>query len=363
MTTIIKNQAATVSVTLKTDGNPVAIPSNATVTAQLASISTGAPLFTPAKTLTSTSDWANGVVSVALTAQDTAACAPPDCMLVVVVNGKAYRFRLMVELANAAPTKSALFVRDFVIDDIRTDRLYAVTESLMPGVSISDDYIWSKILAAEAEIARTLRVELVPTAFFPLPPTDEQIAALNGMPWKEDPAYDYDPKMFGSDRWGFLSARHYPIISVSKLRYAYPTPSNTVYDIPIEWLKLDKKYGQVRIVPTANGSMVLLNSYLLQLLGAGSNIPHMLQMYYVAGLVNAAADFPDLLDAIKKMAVLKIIEDGFLPQSGSISADGLSESMSTDMGKYHEAIDRMLNGADGNGGLMAAIHGVRLVVV
>jgi hypothetical protein len=62
--------------------------------------------------------------------------------------------------------------------------------------------------------------------------------------------------------------------------------------------------------------------------------------------------------------VLKVIDDGFLPQSGSISADGLSQSLSVDMDKYHDAIGRTLNGGKGsNGGLMTAIHGIRVGVV
>jgi len=70
------------------------------------------------------------------------------------------------------------------------------------------------------------------------------------------------------------------------------------------------------------------------------------------------------LDAVLKKAALKILEDAFLPQSGSISADGLSQSMSVDMDKYHDAIDRILNGGKGsNGGLMTAIHGVRFGVM
>lgn len=367
MTTIIAAQAATVSVTLVADGKPVSIAGAASVTAQLFSIATGASQ-SPVKTLASTdvgSSWPDGVVAVAFTNTDTATIAPPDTMLVILVDGKAYRFRLMVEAANAAPTKSALFVRDFVIADIRADQLIAVAQNLLPGVTLSDDYIWRKVLSAEADIAMQLRVELQPTQFFPKTPTQAQIDALNGMPWKEDAAYDYEPQMFTNEKWGFIAARHLPLISVQELRYAYPTDSGVLnYVIPIDWIKMDKKYGQIRIVPTSNGSLALLNSYLLQLLGSATNIPHMLNLTYVAGLSNASRDFPQLLDAVKKLAVLKMIEDAFVPQSGSISADGLSESMSVDISKYHDSIDRILNGDKGsNGGLMAAIHGVRMVVI
>ncbi len=366
MATIIKNQEANISVTLMADGAAVSVPTGATVTAQLFDIASGAAQ-SPVKTLASTdagSMWGSGLVAVAFTQTDTANIVPPDTMLAVVVNGKPYRFRVMVETANAAPTKSALFVRDFVIADIRADQLIAVAQNLLPGVALSDDYIWRKVLAAESDISHQLRVELQPTQFFPKTPTDAQVEALNGMPWKEDPAYDYEPAMFTNEKWGFIAARHSPIISVQELRYAYPSDTDLNYIIPIDWIKMDKKYGQIRIVPTSNGSLALLNSYLLQLLGSSTNIPHMLNLTYVAGLANASRDYPELLDAVKKMAVLKMIEDAFVPQSGSISADGLSESMSADVSKYHDTVDRILNGEKGsNGGLMAAIHGIRMVVI
>ncbi len=348
--------------TLKTDGTAVAIAAGSTVTAQLFDVATGAALFTPAKVLLEAdagSSWSDGLVAVPLTAPDTADVVPPDAMLVVSVNGKAYRFRLLVELANSAATKSALFVRDFVVDEIRADRLYAVTQTLLPGVTFSDDYIWGKILAAEADVSRVLRVKLRPTAFFPVDPTSDEITALDGMPWEIDPAYDYDPEMFHGDKWGFLSSRNSPLISVTSLRYAYPSQNTFAFDVPAEWLKLDKKYGQVRIVPNSVTSPALLGAFMMQLLGAGRLIPHVMHLTYVAGLENAARDYPDLLDVVKKMTVLKLIEDGFIPQSGSISADGLSQSMSTDVGKYHDTIDLMLTGRSGsNGGLRAAIHGI-----
>ena len=97
---------------------------------------------------------------------------------------------------------------------------------------------------------------------------------------------------------------------------------------------------------------------------AGRVIPSMVQYIYTAGLVDVQRNYPELLDCIKKSAVCKIVADAYLPQSGSISADGLSESVSVDLSKYHEAIDHILNGPPGsNGGLMSKIHGVRIMVM
>ena len=227
---------------------------------------------------------------------------------------------------------------------------------------MSDDYIWQKVLAAEAEIGRTLRVPLVPTQFFPVQPTDEQIAALpDGMPWGVDPGYDYDPGFFRSERWGFIVARQKPIQSVQEVRFVYPDQIQGLFKLPLDWVRMDAKYGHIRFVPATQTFAAPLSAFLMQALGGGRTIPFMIHLTYVAGLANAARDYPDLLDIIKKKAILKIVEDRFLPQSGSISADGLSQSISVQMDQYAGVVDHLLNGDQGsNGGLMTAIHGVRV---
>ena len=92
-------------------------------------------------------------------------------------------------------------------------------------------------------------------------------------------------------------------------------------------------------------------------MGGGGTVPHMIQVRYRAGLENAARDYPDLVDLVQKAAVLRMIEDAFLPQSGSISADGLSRSTSIDAAKYHEQVDARLDR------LRDALSGVRCLVL
>jgi hypothetical protein len=260
---------------------------------------------------------------------------------------------------------SALFPNKFTaVAQMRRDRLMVAAQNHFAGIKLESAYIWEKLRAAEAQVSRTLRVKFQPTIFFPLEPTQEQINALNGMPWEVDPGYDYDPAMYRADRWGFFQTHHLPIQSVESLRFAYPSTGGTVFDIPDEWLQLHKKYGHVQIVPISPTAAAMLNPSMLSIISSGKVIPNMIQITYTAGLKNAAEDYPELVDVVKKLAVLKAIEDGFLPQTGSISADGLSQSMSMDMGKYEDAIDAVLNGGAGtNGGLKAAIHGIRLAVM
>ena len=260
---------------------------------------------------------------------------------------------------------SALFPNRFTaVKKLRTDRLMLAATASMPSVALSDDYLWEKLRSAESDIGHTLRVPLGPTTFFPDQPTQDQIDALNGGAWAIDPGYDYEPQSFSSDKWGMIKLRNKPLISVSRIRFAYPGGTGSSYELPVDWVGMDRKTGTIQFVPTNTAFAAPLNAFVMQAMGAGRTIPLAVQVSYVAGLLNAASDFPELLDAVMKTAVLKILEDAFLPQSGSISADGLSQSMSVDMDKHHDSVDRILNGGKGsNGGLMTAIHGIRVGVL
>lgn len=260
---------------------------------------------------------------------------------------------------------SALFPNKFTaVAQLRRDSLMLAAQNHFSGVALDSAYLWDKLRAAEAETSRTLRVKFQPTQFFPTTPTQDEITALNGMPWEEDNGYDYDPAMYTGDKWGFFSTHSSPIVSVDKLTFAYPANGGPSFEIPTDWLQVEKKYGHVRIVPITISAAAMLTPFIMQVLGIGRIIPNMVRITYKAGLQNAAANYPDLVDVVKKIAVLKIIEDGFLPQSGSISADGLSQSMSIDMSKYQDTIDVILTGRKGsNGGLRAAIHGISMAVM
>lgn len=261
-------------------------------------------------------------------------------------------------------SRSALFPsRITAISKLRRDRLTLLMSSIMPDVRLSDDFLWDKLLAAESHVSHALRVPLVPTRFFPSDPTPEQIAALDGNPWALEAPYDYHPADWYGDKWGLILTRQKPIQSVLGMKFVYPSPAQTIVDVPADWIRLDKKYGHIQIVPTGTAYQTLLGGLFMSHLSGGKTLPFTVHLDYVAGLANVHTDFPDLVDAVLKMAVIKIIEDAVLPQSGSISADGLSQSLSVDAGKYHEAVDRILNGTDGNGGLMARIHGIRMMVM
>lgn len=368
MTTILAGLPAQFPVTVQVDGAPVAIASSSTVTAQLFAMD-GTTSLCPSQPAAATdpgANWDAGVVTVTLDSGAMVSVQAGAAMLVITSSAPALvkRFKVAVEAAGVA-TRSLLFVKDLAIEELRADRLLAASSNFFSGQTLTDDYIWSKLVAAESEVARALRVPLVPTQFFPYAPTSDQIAALPaGMPWAVDPPYDYGPSFFEGDTWGYLATRQKPCQSIQLMQFAYPDPASLVFAIPQDWIRLDQKYGVIRLVPSTYAITVPLSSFIMQAVAAGRTIPFMMNITYVAGIADAHAEYPELIDVIKKKAVLKLIEDTFPVQSGSISADGLSQSISVDMEKYRDTIDVTLNGEKGtNGGLMTAIHGIRSAVL
>ena len=363
MTTIIAGSAAQFPVEVLADGEPVSL--SGTIEARVYDMTGRNEILPPQEIAPDApgSDWAAGVAVVSLTNLQTAEIAPGDAMLVLTGSFGIRRFRLIVETM-LAPTRTSLFIKDIVVGDVRREQLMAAAAGVLQDVKISDSYIWSKIRAAESEIAHRLRVPLVPTRFFPIHPTQDQIDALDGMAWAVEVGHDYMPDMFERDKWGFIVTRQRPVISVERLRFAMPSADGSYFDIPKEWIRIDTKYGHLRILPTTNAYLVTTGIMGMTALTWQSTIPNMIQLEYTAGLTDVETTYPELLDVIKKQAVCKIVTDAFMPQSGSISADGLSQSLSVDISKYQETIDHIIDGSDGaNGGLQAKINGIRSMVI
>lgn len=368
MTTIFVGQTEPLIVQVVVNGQPVSIDPDASISAQLLSPDGQTVLAQSVQCVSTTpgADFINGYVAVQFQQKDVDNLPVGGSMLVLTssLSFVVKRFWVNIEQINV-PERSQLFVKDFVVDELRQNALILLAQSLFPTVNLTDDYIWSKVLAGEASIEHMLRVPLVPTQFFPAEPTPDQIAALPAnMPWRIDPPYDSDPSAFEGDKWGFIKTNNRPIQSVQLMRYVYPSPVDGLFDIPGDWLRIDPKYGEIRVVPTSLTIAFPLAAFMISAASSGRTVPQMIQLTYVAGIANAWKEYPDLIDVIKKKAILLIIQDAFLPQSGSISADGLSQSLSVDLLKYNDIIETIINGPKGqNGGLMAQIHGVRLGVV
>lgn len=271
-------------------------------------------------------------------------------------------FRLLINTAPAdigAGIHSVFGSIPAAVASLRRDRLAVMLDSYAPGATITDEYLVEKLVSAERALERDLRVFFTPREMVtPATPQAELDAlALAGEQVEEEPGYDYDPALFQGNTWGLIELRQRPAISVSKIGFYYPAPISLVYEVPIEWVRLDKKVGRINLVPTQTVMALPLNAYILSALGGGRNIPLMLHIRYRAGLQNAATQWPDLLTLIKRQAMLDVLADRFVPSSGSVSADGLSQSISFEAAKYQEEIDHKTEK------LRSAIHGIRMMVL
>ena len=252
-----------------------------------------------------------------------------------------------------------IFDRTEIVAEMRAERLIAVLQSYVPKEQVTDDLIWSKIQAATKDMETRLRVFLEPVDM--LPPSVEQdekdVLTAAGTRWEDETGTDWDPDMFKGDKWGYFVTRHRPIISVASIKFIYPVSNQQIWTIPDNWIKLDKRYGHVRLVPSGTPFYAPLNSYMMSVAGGGKNIPDLVHIRYVSGLVDVHNDYPDIIDLIKRMAVLRIIDDAFVPQSGSIGADGLTESFGIDFQKNRDQITEDIKT------IKQELHGIPLMAV
>ena len=166
----------------------------------------------------------------------------------------------------------------FSADDVaafRRDRVLPVATNYAVEPP-SDAYLLQQLRAAEADIGRRLRVDLVPTIVFAYPPTAEETEPLDAAktPWREESAYDYGEDFFTDETWGFLVLRSRPVVSVEFMRLCYPNPFYSVLDIPNDWLRIDKQAGVIRLVPVILSYQTPLAAFIMQAVGgAGPSRP------------------------------------------------------------------------------------------
>ncbi|MCK7579812.1 MAG: hypothetical protein MZV65_31735 [Chromatiales bacterium] len=305
-------------------------------------------------------DWARGVVVFRWTAADLTDISRPAAILMIWVDtgtgpDPSWAIRFDVLDDDSFQSRSALF----------PDRAQAVDALLQRlrrsplGASLADlgsTALWDALRAAEVDAEHALRVFFSPTVVLPESATDAERDALDvaGTRWTEEPGYDLENEFFMGERWGYLVTRQRPLISVERVQFVYPRPASGIFDIPLDWIRLDKKYGHIRFVPGTQAFAAPLSIGILQAIGGGRGIPQAIQVRYTAGLRNATSQFPELVDLVRRMALLRLLQMQFLPASNSISADGLSESISVDFSKDQADIDGHLER------LRQVIHGVQV---
>lgn len=237
--------------------------------------------------------------------------------------------------------------KEAVVAELRGDRLVAAANRYWPGITLSDDYIYGQLLVAERAVESSLHCYLEPVEILPSGATQEERDAFDDaeepVRWTEEPGYDMTPDFWQVDRYGFTALRNTPVISIHSVRLVYPRPYGLVWEVPADWWRLDKKPGHLRLFPTGGAALIPFAGQLWPTLLSGASIPQMIQVRYVAGLANCARDWPQIVDLVKKKAVLTIMQDQFLPQSDSQSIDGLSQSINVDVDKFVGQLEAKLD--------------------
>lgn len=263
------------------------------------------------------------------------------------IDSRTIRLFITDDTATASPNDgSELFPnRRNAIDGIRSEYLALAKRHHLVGFEPDDDMLWAQIVSAEAYAKSVIRCPFAPTKMLPFESLPGEVDALEqaGVRYEQEPALDYGPEVWNGESWGLLRLNTRPIISVESIKFNYPAPTQSFFTVPNDWIRLDKKAGIIQLVPASAAFAAPLNAFIMAAMGGGRRIPMMVQVRYTAGLQNIESKWPHLLSAVKRQCVLNLVKIAMTPQSGSISADGLSQSMSFDADKTQESIDAALS--------------------
>ena len=352
-----------VTVALTREGTTYAIPTDALVTARFFSADGLLPLTgtVTGTAATDSAEWPNGIAAFPFASAQTAAMTDFSALLLVTVAAGADTLEWRIAYSVNLPLRRSVLFPDQggTLASLRA-QLAAMGVGL--AAALSDADLWRLVQAAEADLQRRLRVYLQPTVILPDDAPHSEVQALldAGTPFATEAVYDYSPNQYMGDAWGFTQLRQKPLITLQSMQFAYPTPGNLVYDVPAEWIRADKKYAQLHLVPTGMTSLAPLSGYMLSTIAGGRNVPMIVRVRYTAGLSDAHELWPDLTNVAQRLAAFKALQGQFLPQSTSISADGLSQSSSIDLDKWMHGpggIDATIDA------LYDFIHGPRLAVL
>lgn len=226
---------------------------------------------------------------------------------------------------------------DDAIAEMQEERLPMIA-GMLGGVVPGAASILRNLKAAEVDVAIRLGVSLEPIEVFPLiPPTADEIAALDGRQWEVEPGYDLDGAMLGTFMWGTVKLARRPLIEVHSVKFVYPTINEPIYEVPPDWIYPDLKAGIIQFAPKPTPSGLAPSLIAANIMARGGNVPQLVRVRYSAGLTPDSKYMPAITDLIMRMALLRYLK--FAPQSASISGDGLSQSKSMDVGKFREELD------------------------
>jgi len=237
----------------------------------------------------------------------------------------------------------SLFDRYTTIEDMRSGPLALAAMTYPQLTAVSDELLWQKLQEAIQEVSRRLGLSLEPLEIFTEPPTEQELSDLGATPYCLEPGYALTPQFFTPEQWGFLSVSHKPIIAVHHITLVLPSLSSQPVPIPLAWLRINHKYGQLNIVPTDAASGSTLALFMARYGTYGVSMPNALRVRYRAGLDCSSDGFADVLGCVHRMALMRLLQDAMLPQASSIAVDGLSQAMTVNIKAMQDQLNDRLD--------------------
>lgn len=227
-------------------------------------------------------------------------------------------------------------------EQIRECELYGVLlKSGLEPQALSDQCIQEKLFAAEDYYERMLGIVLGERRFFSDPakrsphPRIPQLSIPDYDPTRDiaEPSYDYPLALWAGERWAAIKLRHKPVIRIDNIFFTWAA-SVTIWQVPHEWIQVDRRGGTVNIIP-ASGPAVLISfsAYILTIIAGGRGLPHSILIDGAVGIPidELCRDYAELLEAIRLRAMLSLLGPigniiSLGGQNQSLSLDGLSHS-------------------------------------
>jgi len=205
------------------------------------------------------------------------------------------------------------------VSDLKKRYLAGLDLTDSSGNDLPDDMFESAINNAISWIEHEADVTLFPTIYS---------TTNNNAEIRDYEANDYQ-------NWGFMRLFHRPLISVQSWKAQYPL-NTTLITYPLEWIRIYKTEGELRLVPTVG----TITTFFIP---SGGTLPYVLgrQMIPQFNIIEYTAGFeadkiPFLINKLIGMKacieVLSILGDLILQagiQSSSLGIDGVSQSLST----------------------------------
>ncbi len=184
------------------------------------------------------------------------------------------------------------------------------------------------IAAAEANFERATRVLLSPKTIRTRPRDDEEYDIADD-PYTLHRAFSRRPVR--------IQLRWRPVLEVLSVRLEFDRDS-TILDVPLKWVRLDKRLGVITIVPFGAAAPAVAAagaSMWLPVLGRsmwpGDAVPQLVAVDYRAGYENAAEDpaLADVRDCLARDAAWRVLEAVRSLVPNSVSLDGFTQNFDT----------------------------------